>query len=120
MVRAPKGYGGKTYIGGRYVYEHRIKVERRLGRLLSSDEVVHHINGDKLDNRISNLEVLSNREHASHHGSLVPKAMTTLICDWCEEEFQRQTRHVKKGQTNFFCCRSHQGSYFQKYQRNRG
>lgn len=42
-------------------------MENHLGRLLEPDEVVHHINGDKFDNRIENLEVMTNSEHVSLH-----------------------------------------------------
>lgn len=49
--------------------EHRVIVERHLGRKLSKDEVVHHINGNKLDNRIENLKVVSRAEHKRLHGS---------------------------------------------------
>ena len=38
-----------------------------LGRKLSSDEVVHHIDGDKLNNSWENLEVVSRSEHAREH-----------------------------------------------------
>lgn len=50
-----------------YVYEHRRVMEQHLGRLLSSDEVVHHINGNTHDNRVENLQVMSHAEHARLH-----------------------------------------------------
>jgi len=53
--------------GTGYVYEHRLVVEKRLGRYLREDEQIHHINGDKTDNRDENLEVLTKAEHLKKH-----------------------------------------------------
>lgn len=47
--------------------EHRLVVEESIGRRLDKREVVHHINGDKTDNHIENLEIMSISEHAKFH-----------------------------------------------------
>jgi hypothetical protein len=50
-----------------YVSEHRLAMSRKIGRYLSPEEVVHHIDGNPLNNAIENLELFaSNAEHLRH------------------------------------------------------
>lgn len=56
-----------------YVMEHRLVVERVLGRILEPGEVVHHINGIPDDNRAENLQVMTVSEHRRIHMEALPK-----------------------------------------------
>lgn len=50
-----------------YVYEHRLLMERYLGRYLEPWETVHHINEIKVDNRIENFFLCTHKEHSAIH-----------------------------------------------------
>jgi hypothetical protein len=65
-----------------YVYEHRLVVAAALGRMLRSDETVHHIDLDSLNNTPENLVVLSRSEHLSVHRFLDARDVSPIqaIC----------------------------------------
>lgn len=61
------GYRYVWFTDGSCQPEHRYLVEKALGRKLNRDEVVHHIDGDRSNNALENLVVLSRGEHSKIH-----------------------------------------------------
>ena len=60
-------------VNGKRMPEHRVVVEELLGITLKKDQVVHHINGDKHDNRPENLQVMDWKEHSRLHAASMPQ-----------------------------------------------
>ena len=61
---------GYVQITGTRKHLHRVIAERVLGRPLKSNEVVHHINGDRADNRNTNLVICERPLHRLIHKRL--------------------------------------------------
>jgi len=59
-------------MGKGYVRQNRLVMEEFLGRYLNENEVIHHVNGIKDDDRIENLVIMLKQEHLSlHHKEMV-------------------------------------------------
>lgn len=76
------------------VYLHRHIMSEKLGRLVTRNEHVHHIDGDKLNNDLDNLELLSPSSHATLHNT---------------ERMQRVGKEVVKIKTQCVTCGSKLG-----------
>lgn len=73
-----------------YVLEHRLVMEKHLGRLLAVGEVVHHRDGNKQNNSLDNLELFSkNSEHLRHE-------LTGRVPGWSEDGKARIQQGIEK------------------------
>lgn len=113
-----KGHPKATKYG--YVLHHRIVMENHLGRLLNKNEIVHHKNHNRKDNRIDNLEVMDATEHAKLHRSETPRKVCELACPWCKEHFFRWKNQtfLQKGSEYTCCSRSCSGKLARYIQLN--
>ena len=115
MIKAPLGYNGKIYSTG-YIYEHRYVLEQKIGRYLESDEIAHHLNENKNDNRPENLGIKEKTEHNSFHGKARGLKTVILKCPNCNITFERPKRqtHLQKGGTFTTCSKSCRGKFSRK------
>ena len=105
--------------------EHRMIMERILGRKLSAEEIVHHIDGNKWNNDPSNLMILTREEHARVHFKDINRSKAVVQCDmdgtaiktWPSAREAERNTHVAF-QNIYKCCRGKRktaGGYVWKY-----
>ena len=66
-----------------FIYEHIVKAERMLGRSLTKKEYVHHLNSNRLDNRVENLLVLECSQHTKLHSWLNNRSNEVVVLKYC-------------------------------------
>ena len=71
---------------------HRVVAENSVGRILDQGEMVHHIDGDKANNCLDNLEIMSTSGHARHHANERSKPLVDCECS-CGARFSLK-KHV--------------------------
>lgn len=116
--------------GRKYAYEHRLVWQRHHGPIPKGFHV-HHINGNRKDNSLENLELLPSSEHHRHHfkeqgataehkkraADNVKKAwakmpMLTLRCVVCSTEFHKR-QHLTLGSAKY-CSKQCSGKDYYK------
>lgn len=101
-------------IDGKSVLLHRKIIEEKLGRKLLPHEVVHHINGNKTDNKVKNLRLMDKKDHTKLHHKI--SEIINIFCCNCNKEIIIRKKFYEwrkiHGQKSFFCSRECVKEYF--------
>ena len=92
LVVAPIDYPGKKY-RGRYCYEHHLVWWQHHSAVPGVGDVVHHKDGNKRNNVISNLILMNGLAHLEMHGEEQTSSFVELKCPACDTIFIREKRN---------------------------
>lgn len=101
----------KLTINGRRILEHRYIVEKSIGRKLKPNEIIHHLDGNKLNNSLNNLIITNQNNHITTFHNNRPKIfdwnnfdpkISRGICPICNKHAAKKTG----------LCRKHYGTYW--------
>ncbi len=76
-----------------------------LGRLLSKEEHVDHIDDDKKNDVIENLQILSQEDNQKKYSKNLSRTYAKLVCSNCKKDYIKEKRHVNKTKTGQYCSR---------------
>ena len=94
LVVAPDWYKGKRY-RKRYCYEHHLVWEKETGLPVPDGCIIHHKDGNKYNNTISNLQLMDAKAHVAMH-SKKGRTMLECKCPSCGKIFCREKRACLK------------------------
>jgi hypothetical protein len=104
-----------TNKGHGYILEHRLVMENHLKRFLTTDEHIHHKNGNRQDNGIENLELHTNSEHRKIHWDALPSKCKKARMTKLQQQAYQVTRFIRRvelcacGCGEVFITPDHQG-----------
>jgi len=73
-----------------WVYLHRHLASQKLGKWLTTNDVVHHKNKNKIDNRLENLEIITAAEHIRVHRTGSKEPIYRIVCNVCGKPTNNQ------------------------------
>ena len=107
----PMGYVMVQLSGGKIVKQHRMVMEKYLGRKLMPSEAIHHINFDRTYNRIENLRLMTHSAHSKLHAAIniPPREYIFQKCFGCGNKYKvmkKRVKQAKKEGRRMFCTMS--------------